>query len=48
MASKGVFLSWMKAWTLKVETIPRSEACSEPCQTSKMKLFAKKINGFQF
>ena len=27
--------------------IPMSEACSEPCQTTKKKRFAKIVNGFQ-
>ena len=27
---------------------PNSEAYSEPCQTSKMEVFAKIVNGFSF
>ena len=31
---------------MKVKIYTHSEANSEPCQTSKMELFAKLINGF--
>ena len=51
---KGIFISiWhlpvqIKAHQENIATKREtSEACSEPSQTSKMKLFAKILNGFQ-